>query len=250
MSSPPVSVLAVHGNGGGGFRFARAAERMPPEVRFHAVTLPGFAGVPADPDLRSLRDFAVRVREELDQLPSPRVALGHGIGGSIVLEMLQSTANGTDGVILHAPVGARLDRRLFPKLMAIPGMRWLGRQVFSSAPARPFLRRLLFRGPVPADYSRRFFREYRSCQVFSQMFDLITAEWFSRLGPVDVPARLLWGGRERVLATSHVEAFERLLPRARVRVIEDWDHFPMIDAPADYAREIAALAKGLVEDSP
>lgn len=265
--SDTVSVLAVHGNGGGGFRFARAALHFPPEVRFHAVTLPGFADEPADPSLRTLADFADRLAAELAELPAPRVALGHGIGGSLLLELIARLSVPADpadpgaagtaaagrrvpaerlaGVILHAPVGAHLGRRLFPRLMALPGMRWLGRQVFAAPPARPLLSRLLFRAQVPRDYRRRFFTEYRRCRAFSQMFDLITEEWFEGLEPVEVPARLLWGGRERVLSSSHVAEFERLLPRAETRIVDDWDHFPMIDAPQEYAATVAALAREL-----
>src|SRR5688500_11207997 len=53
-----VALVAVHGNGGGAHRFARVAPLMPPDVAMTAVTLPGFAAVPADRSLRSLADFA------------------------------------------------------------------------------------------------------------------------------------------------------------------------------------------------
>src|SRR5687768_8164295 len=43
-----VTLVAVHGNGGGAHRFARVAPLMPPDVSMTAVTLPGFAAVPAD----------------------------------------------------------------------------------------------------------------------------------------------------------------------------------------------------------
>jgi len=40
---PSITVVAVHGNGGGAFRFERARPYLPPEIRFEPMTLPGFA---------------------------------------------------------------------------------------------------------------------------------------------------------------------------------------------------------------
>lgn len=37
------SLIALHGNGGGGFRFERIKPFIPSEVNFVAPTLPGFA---------------------------------------------------------------------------------------------------------------------------------------------------------------------------------------------------------------
>jgi alpha-beta hydrolase superfamily lysophospholipase len=86
--------------------------------------------------LRTLRDYAGHLAASVEQQPRPRVVLGHGIGGSIALELAQEYASSIDGLILHAPVGARLDRRWFPQLMAVPGARELGRRLFASRVGR------------------------------------------------------------------------------------------------------------------
>jgi pimeloyl-ACP methyl ester carboxylesterase len=244
--APIASVVAVHGNGGGAFRFARMAPHVPPEVRFEAVTLPGFARVPRDPSLRTLADYARRLRLAVLRLPRPRVMLGHGIGGSLALAYGQDFADDLGGLILHAPVGADLDTRTFPRLMKLPGMTRLGQMVFASPLARPLLRRALFSEDVPRAYLDRFFGEYRHCQAFGQMFELITAEWFAGLRPIDVPAVLLWGTEERVLRVEQAEAFRRLLPQSRIERVEGWDHFPMVEQPRAYAEAVSRLACELV----
>jgi len=240
-----VTLVAVHGNGGGARRFARVVPLMPPDVPLVAVTLPGFAAVPADPALRTIADYAACLSELLAPRPRPRVVLGHGIGGSIALELVQRQADMVDGLILHAPVGTRLDRRLFPRLMAVPGARALGQRLFASRPLRPILRRLLFSHAVPQGYLDRFFEEYRQCSVFSQMFDLITPAWFRGLRPIDLPSALLWGEAERLLAVEHLNDYRAILPRATIRRVPGWGHFPMIEQPDAYAAEIAALARTL-----
>jgi pimeloyl-ACP methyl ester carboxylesterase len=245
---PPriVTILAVHGNGGGAHRFARIVEHFPPDVRLSAVTLPGFARVPANPALRSLADYAALLARWVRAVPRPRVLLGHGIGGSIVLELVQRHASDLDGVILHAPVGTRLERRIFPRLMALPGAREAGRRVLAARLWRPILRRLIFSPAVPVAFTDRFFNEYGHCAVFSQMFDLIAPAWFRGLRPVALPSALLWGADERLLSVDQVDDYRVLLPGALVRVVPGWGHFPMIEQPRAYAEEVATVAQALV----
>jgi pimeloyl-ACP methyl ester carboxylesterase len=234
--------VLVHGNGGGGFRFERMRAHAPAGVRLFAPTLPGFAG--ADTAMpRTMAGFAQALAGELERAPRPRVALGHGIGGSIVLEMLRERAGAADAVILHAPVGARLDRRWFPRLMRPRLMRELGRRAMAAGWLRPLWKRLLFREPVPEEYLRRFFAGYGACAAFGLMFDLITPEWFASLRPAAARAALLWGARERVLRAGQAEEFRRLLPGARVEIVPDWDHFPMIERPREYTETVARLAR-------
>ncbi len=243
-----ITILALHGNGGGAFRFHRLPPYMPADVRLRALTLPGFAERPYDPNLHTLADYAQVVYCEIEQAPAPLVLLGTGIGGSIALEYAQHYPHTLAGLILHAPVGTRLESRLFPRLMKLPGMRRLGQWLFSARATRPLFRRLLFSHPLPPEVIDRFFDEYRQCQVFGQMFDLITADWFARLRPVEVPTALLWGERERVLSVAQLEDYKALLPRRIIRTVPDWDHFPMLEQPEAYAQEIVALARRLVEE--
>lgn len=243
MADAPLTLIALHGNGGSAQRFALCAPYMPPEVHFVPLTMDGFGAVPRNPALKRMRDYAERLAGLVVPERRPRLLLGHGIGGAFVLELIQHQPEIVDAIILHAPVGTRLESRRFPKLMKLPFMRALGKWLISEPLLRPLWRRLLFRQPVPNDYLQQFFSAYRHCAAFGQMFDLITAEWFKGLRPSSVPAGLLWGGRERVLSVEHVEDYKALLPRHVVRIVPEWDHFPMIEQPAQYAAEVSALAQ-------
>jgi pimeloyl-ACP methyl ester carboxylesterase len=242
-----VTILALHGNGGGANRFALLRAFLPPDVQLEALTLPGFAAEPLLPHLRTMADFASHVARIARYLPRPLVLLGHGIGGSLALEFAQGHASLIDGLLLHAPVGARLDRRWFPRLMSPRWVRRTGQRAFASPWLRPLWRRLLFSRPVAPHILDRFFDEYRHAEAFSLMFDLITPAWFVSLQPTAVPATLLWGRRERVLDPSQAAEFERLLLNGRSRVVPEWDHFPMLEQPEEYAREIVAQARQLVQ---
>jgi pyruvate,water dikinase len=243
-----LTLVAVHGNGGGGFRFARVEPHVADHVRFVAVTLPGFGGRPGDPGLRTLPDYAEALWQEIDHLPRPLVVLGHGIGGSIALDMVQR--HEVDALILHAPVGTRLEQRWFPRLMRPEPVRALVKWGISSRITRPLVGRRFFSRSVPADYRNRFLDEYGRADAFSQMFDIITASWWDTLEPVDVPALMLWGADDRVLGADQVADYRALLPQAWIDVVPGWGHFPMVDGPADYAGVITDWAERLTSGRP
>lgn len=240
-----VAVIAIHGNGGGGFRFQRAAQYFPSDVKFVAPTLPGFAGEPRDAALKTINDYGNALRIIVEREPRPRILLGHGIGGSLGLQLAQQFPDALDGIILHAPVGAFLDRRQFPQLMLLPGVARLGKAIFTNRLLRPYFAARLFAKDVPRDYVEQFFNEYVSCTVFEEMFHLITHQWFSSLGPIALPACILWGGQDRVLSSTHAPEFAKLFPHSSTQIVEAWTHWPMIEQPQDYATVVARIAREL-----
>lgn len=245
------TILAVHGNGGGGTRFERVAEHLPDDsVRFIHFDLPGFNGTPVDPAATDVAAYADKVAELIETLrrpDEPVVVLGHGIGGSIALDLASRRPDTMDALILHAPVGADLDTRLFPRIMKTRPMRELIRRMISAKPLRPIWRKLFFPIGAPRADTDTFFEGYRDCASFGQMFEIINVEWFDGLTPVtDVPVVLLWGEHDRVLKSGQTEGIAAKTPGA-VKVIEaGWDHFPMLEQPEEYARVIAKLAEDLV----
>ncbi len=245
-ADPTFSIIAVHGNGGGGFRFGQIHNLFPPSVTFKAPTLPGFADVPADRHLKTMYDFANRLHEYITGTPRPRIILGHGIGGSFTLEYAQHFASEVDGLIIHAPVGSRLNSRFFPQLMRLPGARSIGKAIFSSKPARPLFAHLLFSSPLPKPVCDRFFDEYRRCSVFALMFDLISLEWFESLRPIKLPTTLLWGKRDNVLLADELEYFKGLFQSVDIQVEPNWGHFPMLDRPEEYAIKILSISRRLI----
>ncbi|MDJ0498893.1 MAG: alpha/beta fold hydrolase, partial [Acidimicrobiia bacterium] len=242
------TVVAVHGNGGGGFRFSRMVEHIPDDVLFEAVTLPGFGGRPADRSLHTVSDYAEVLWSEISSLPRPVVLLAHGIGGSIALDLLQR--HQVDGLILHAPVGTRLDRRWFPRLMKPAAIRRLVRWVISSRLFRPLLRRRFFGREVPSGYAHRFLAEYGRAEAFGQMFDIITSSWWESLEPSKTATVLLWGSNDRVLGADQVEDYRRLLPNNNVDVVSGWGHFPMATDPAAYTARVLDWAQRLTGEEP
>jgi pimeloyl-ACP methyl ester carboxylesterase len=242
-----ISLVALHGNGGGGERFALLDSYVPPDITLHCPTLPGFGGTGADKGLVTMADWGRAVLRLAEELPAPRVLFGHGIGGSFVLEALRhDTRHGIAGVVLLAPVGANLDSRRFPALMRPRTIRTLGKHVIAWPMLRPLFRRLLFTQRLPDDVEDRFFDAYPSCAVFEQMFDLITAPWFSSLPPFPHRSVILWGGKERVITADQHTAFRAVLPNADVQIVDRWGHFPMLEQPEDCMAVLASAVRRVV----
>ncbi|MEL6892195.1 MAG: alpha/beta hydrolase, partial [Actinomycetota bacterium] len=127
------AIVAVHGNGGGSTRFGPMLSHVPDGIEFHAVDLPGFNGVPADSALRSVAHYADHLAALFDVVGASRpIVLGHGIGGSIALDLASRRPETMSGLVLHAPVGADLDTRLFPKLMSPTPVRGLIRRAIAA----------------------------------------------------------------------------------------------------------------------
>jgi len=243
------TIIAIHGNGGGAFRFALVPE-LPAPAMLHAITLPGFQGRVLPDGPVTVETFTSAVREAIASVrasdPTGKVVLlGHGIGGSIALDVVAHAPTVADGLILLSPVGVKLDERLFPKVMSKPPIRKAAKAIISSPIMQATAGRFLFK-PAPRPFAKRFLAEYANADAFEAMFDLLNAGWFESLPPVQIPVAIVWGGNDRVLDVSHVEAYEEAITNTKRIVRDDWGHYPMIEQPEDFAVTIATCALELV----
>lgn len=243
------TIIAIHGNGGGAFRFALVPEMQAPAMLL-ALTLPGFQGraLPDGPTTidtftAAVRDAIAGVREK-DPMGSV-VLLGHGIGGSIALDVVAHDPSVAEGLILLSPVGVKLDERWFPKVMSKPLIRKAAKAIISSPIMQATAGRFLFK-PAPRPFAKRFLAEYANADAFEVMFDLLNADWFAQLPSVEIPVAIVWGGQDRVLDVSHVEAYEEAIANTTRIVRDDWGHYPMIEQPEDFAHAIAECAAELI----
>lgn len=239
----PIRCFAVPGNGGSAARWQRLEPHLPDDVELRPVTLPGFGGRPLPTERPTIERFAEWLRADVEgagPTDGGVIVLGHGIGGSIVLQAAQTAALG-DGYLLHAPVGPFLADRLFPRLMRPPIVRETARRLISGPVGRLLLRRR-FDPAMAADFAQG----YADCAAFSVMFDLLDQGWFDALQPIDTPAVVLWGADDRVLSEKHRHGFAHVLPEADVEVVPGWGHYPMIENAADYARVLAEHCRALV----
>ena len=241
-----ISIIALHGNGGGGFRFDLAKPFFPSNINFQNPTLPGFNSIGTLPTNYSMKDYAEWIENYIKDIKSPRILMGHGLGGVFVLEFLQHFPEMVDGVILHSIVGANLNKRLFPKVMRLPVIPTIVKNIIASSLARPLISRKFFQKKIETTYKNNFFEAFNRCEAFERMFHLIDYSWFKNLSSINIPAAFLWGEKDWILKPNEINDLQNLFPFSLKKIIPDWDHFPMIDRPENYALEVTSLANHLM----
>mgnify|MGYP003983820439 FL=1 len=107
-----ISIIALHGNGGGGFRFDLAKPLFPENIIFKTPTLPGFNSIGTLPSNYSMKNYAEWIENYLKDIKSPRILMGHGLGGVFVLEFLQHFPKMVDGVAMSSRVSTVIEFKL------------------------------------------------------------------------------------------------------------------------------------------
>ena len=98
----------------GSLRFSLVPNPLADDVCLSAITLPGFQGSRLPPGETTLATFTDAVIDALDQIDGPKVLLGHGIGGSIALDVAAHHPHVASGLVLLSPVSVKLNKRWFP----------------------------------------------------------------------------------------------------------------------------------------
>ena len=166
-----ISIIALHGNGGGGFRFDLAKPLFPENINFQNPTLPGFNSTGTLPSNYSMKDYAKWIENYLKDIKSPRILMGHGLGGVFVLEFLQHFPEMVDGVILHSIVGANLNKRIFPKVMRLPLIATIAKNIIASPITRPLISRKFFQKKLILHTKMNFLNHLKSVKLLSVCFN-------------------------------------------------------------------------------
>ena len=240
-----ISITAIHGNGGGGFRFDLARPLFPDNVNFHNPSLPGFDCNKKQTKKLTIKEYADWLADYISDVPRPNILMGHGLGGVFVLEFLQKYSYLVDGVILHSIVGANLNKRIFPKLMKLPMVAFLIKNLIASPAFRPIISRKFFQNKIDSNYEKLFFQAFGKCEVFENMFHIINYSWFKSLSKIHLPTIFLWGEKDWILTPNEINELQSLFQNSSKLIISDWDHFPMIDKPESYVSEITKIATDL-----
>lgn len=185
--------------------------------------------------------------KSLDQLADALLVMttaGHkifavGINALVVLHALVKRPGHFSQVYLLAPVGAFLEERRFVRMMRGLLMARLSHFLLSHFP-KLFARKFSSRRWTAAQYARMG-EGYARCRAFPAYFEFVQGwntldlyEW------IEDPVTVIWGTGDRVLDAGQVAAWDGILPRAKMEVIikDDWEHYPYIDDPEEFAQFI------------
>jgi pimeloyl-ACP methyl ester carboxylesterase len=220
-------------------------------IRSVAIDLPGH-GLSAKPD--DTRFYTLDAQVEcviaaMDALGIARAVLvGHSMGGPICARVAVLAPDRVVALVLLAPAGfgtewgLRILRAITPRLFApfLPRLlrRWMVATVMWSAYGS------LYR-PTAQDID-----EYWAPSQFDgyvrAMWDLLHCfEWSAGadrgFGSIAVPTAILDGRQDNLVMRRWVRCYARLLPNARLRIIDDCGHVVPEEAPGLVAEAIRVL---------
>lgn len=245
-------VLFFGGNGHAAARLdavqrVLAAAPTPP-FELASVPYPGFEGRPRVPDFDAFLDATAAA---VTALRAPRTVLyATGVGGLLVLCLRARGALRDLPTLFQAPVLWGLERRWMPRLMRLGLAQLALRRAFRSPSfQRRFARKHFLRAPSP-DTLRTFFGGYETCAALPDFFAWLTPALLRSLeAHFTTDAALLdhihflWGAKDTVVPPRELEWTERALGRTLdVTTFPEWGHYPMIDDPESWVREVSRVA--------
>jgi pimeloyl-ACP methyl ester carboxylesterase len=241
---PPATISFLGGNGHCAARLSAARLHLSPEIDLVEVPYPGFEGRPGVADLESFLDA---IDDHLCGV-APNLVYATGIGGLLALCLRARGALTGTPILMQGPVLWGIERRWMPRAMRFgPMRRALSRTFATAAFQHRFVRRFFTHAPDSA-MTAAFFDGYARCDALSSLFAwlrpalLRSLEWelVLQAGALD-GIRLWWGGRDAVVSQREADWTAMALgPAARwpLRVFPEWGHYPMIDAPAEWAEAL------------
>ncbi|MBS1895294.1 MAG: alpha/beta fold hydrolase [Actinobacteria bacterium] len=245
-------VVLLHGGGGVAAYWAPLLARLQDRFKLYAPDRPG-CGL-SERRLRydrfSLREHAaIFVESLLDELGLERATIvANSMGGYFSLAFATAKPERVDRLILlGAPAG--FERRL-PGMMWAIGRRPLGRLVYSTIlrPGPATGKRMAAQLVGDADAVSPRMREVaiRAAQLrgaTESWLDLVhegsrafnrESQLVSALRPelhrVECPTLMVWGSRDAFEPVESGRELERILPNARLEVVDGAGHLPWIDA--------------------
>jgi pimeloyl-ACP methyl ester carboxylesterase len=241
----PSTISFLGGNGHCAARLSAARACLPVEINLVEVPYPGFEGRQRAADLDS---FLTVIADHL-RSTAPDLVYATGIGGLLALCLRARGALAGVPILMQGPVLWGLERRWMPRIMRVGVMQWtLSRAFATAAFQRRFVRRY-FTHPPDAETAAAFFDGYAQCAALADFFAWLTPDLLrslerelARRPEALADIRAWWGGRDAVVSPRELEwTVVALKPAARwpLRVVPEWGHYPMIDAPADWVEKIA-----------
>lgn len=210
------------------------------------VAYPGFEDRPRAADLETFLTEVHRSLEATVNKAGLTLFYATGIGGLLALCLRARGAWLHVPLLLQAPVLWGLERRWMPRLLRLGLAPLLLQRLFAASWfQRRFVRQQFLR-PPSEEVRRAFFAGYAHCPASADFFAWLTPALLRRLEKTfrARPSLLQhitvwWGERDHVVNLQELRWMEQALGvRWPVRVFPHWAHYPMIDDPREWVKEL------------
>jgi pimeloyl-ACP methyl ester carboxylesterase len=188
---------------------------------------PGY-GLSDEPEwLENIHDAAYFYLDFLKKLNLKNVVVvGSSMGGWIAMEMAVRDTSRIKSLVLVSPAGIAApgvqpaDIFLMPPEEVIKNLFYDEKLALARA-AEPMT-------PEALDIALKNRHTTARLAWEPRLHDPFLPKWLHR---IDVPVKIIWGREDRILPVGFVEEYKRLLPRAKVHIVENAGHLPQAEAP-------------------
>jgi pimeloyl-ACP methyl ester carboxylesterase len=251
------SVLLVHGIGQGGARdWRETVGWLQSSYHVVAVDLPGFGASSRANALYSPTNYARVLNDVAERfLHRPFVLVGHSMGAVVSLRYAATYAQDVERLVVIDVPGILHRYSVTSQFLAQLGMEFVPPWLDPLEGLLNFARRLL----VPLERLRF---EPQAILASPQLREtvlggdpmkiaglaVVSEDLSADLDEVRAETLVLWGGRDKVVPLRTGKVLASQLPHARLQVIEQAAHTPMLEAPEAFRGALAPfLAHGLPE---
>ena len=264
VANPPV--LLLHGIGRSLEDWAPQFPRLAGTHRVISLDLPGFGFSARSPEPVTLELLARAVIETLDALGEQRPlhVVGNSLGGAVAQQLVALAPDRVASLVLVNSAGFGSKAALPLRLMATPVVGPLLSRRTTASSAR-MAERLMFADPKMATTER-----IEHALAISQQPDpnVVAGETIRKLATfrgvkpgwrADLiagvaknprPALIVWGDRDRVLPTSHLDAARAAIPNAQAELIVGAGHTPQLERPDEFAARVLAFFADVERPAP
>lgn len=212
------------------------------ERRVLAPVHPGCGDSIGAEQLEDVLDFAHFYFDLADELGLGRFHLiGHSMGGMIAAEMAAMNSGRFASLTLIAPAGLWLDEAPVSDLYVASPEE--ARRMLWAAPDQDEATALSTGGQTPEEPIEAAKALAASTKL---MWPIPDKGLRKRIHRVKCPTLLLWGERDGFIPVAYGYEFARLIPQARLEVLGDAGHFPMVEA----AQPVTAKVREFITAHP
>jgi pimeloyl-ACP methyl ester carboxylesterase len=249
--------VCLHGLGASWQAWRAVGERLADTFRVIAVDLPGFGRSPELPGgIFPLPTVAGRLGAALDELEvGPHVVAGHSMGGGVAIVHALARPADVRAIALVAPAGLIATGEV-RRAWRQPLLHRLSREVTRVAapllPRSEALRRRAFARLVadPLALDEQTMSELaegsrRGRSTGAAGTAIVHAGLRDRIDRLTMPALVVFGEQDEVIAPSGGPRLAAALPSATLLMLPRTGHLPMIERPDEVAGAIVALSEQL-----
>lgn len=245
-------LILLHGLGADKDNFLLVARMLRPHFRLLIPDLPGFgeSDKPADANYQLAQQIE-RLRAFSQAVGAPHFHLGgNSMGGLLAGAYAAHHPQDVRSLWLLAPAGVKgakpseLMRAIADAASELPIFaRSIDemRKLIAFVNHRPLWMPRFVLATMAAQQRRNYSLNRR---IVAQLVDGPGLDELMH-SQLDVPALIVWGDRDRALDVSGAEVMRRILPQAKIIIMPDVGHVPMIESPRQAALDFLAFRNEL-----